>query len=610
MKIHALDPHLAAQIAAGEVVNRPASAIKELMENSLDAGADRIHIDIEQGGLRLMRVSDNGCGILKEDLKLALSRHATSKISSLEDLEQIASLGFRGEALASISAVSRLSVTSRPQEQEIAWKLAAEGKVLELGQLSPVSHGLGTTVEVYDLFFNTPARRKFLRSEKIEFAHINDNVKRLALSRFEVSIILKHNDREIVNLPKASTEAQKSLRLTALCGADFVTHSIPIEAEGAGMSCRGWLTKPTFSRASADQQFFYVNGRFVRDKVLIHAIKQAYHDLLYHGRHPAFVLYLEIDPQVVDVNVHPTKQELRFRDSQLVHSFLSKRLAQALEKPPLFPGIVTPPLESSFSLSSPIPYGPKQPQPFLQSSFSDTPWVVQEPRSPAPYQADLNSAYKAQDLAVLEEERIGPGENDLRVYPLGFAIGQLQGIYILAQNTSGLVLVDMHAAHERICYERMKSLVHAETQLPRQCLLIPRVVNVSQQQAVCAEEYKALLLQLGLDIQLQGPASLLIRQMPSMIPENNAENLLHAVLNDLLAVGSSQEVEQQINAVLSEMACHSFAVRANSKLSLEAMNALLRDIENTNRSDQCNHGRPTWIQLSIAELDKLFLRGR
>lgn len=599
MKIHQLDPHLAAQIAAGEVINRPAAAIKELLENSLDAGADRISIDVEQGGIRLMRVRDNGCGILKSDLKLALCRHATSKIASLDDLEQVASLGFRGEALASISAVSRLTISSRPQEQEIGWQLSAEGKELEAGILSPVAQAEGTTIAVHDLFFNTPARRKFLRSEKIEFSHIDDVVKKLALSRFEVGIILKHNDRELRNLPIATTDLQQEQRLAAICGTDFVAHSIRIETEGAGMYLRGWLTKPSFSRGSADLQFFYVNGRFVKDKLLIHAIKQAYHDLLYHGRHPAFVLYLEIDPKIVDVNVHPTKQELRFRDTQLIHGFLSKKISQALAKP-----------LRSFSDNYINEQKAAPVKSILEDTLKPMPW--------SSFQGETRQAraeYSLQDeskvfpeVSVVEIER--PLHENIQAPQLGFAIAQLHGVYILAQNTAGLILVDMHAAHERICYERMKTIYHAQSSLPKQLLLMPLVISVSEQQAICAEEYEELLSNLGLEVQRQSHETFLIRQIPHLIPENNAKDLLYAVLNDLLEYSSSQKIEQKINELLAEMACHAFAVRANRQLSIEEMNALLRDIENTDRSDQCNHGRPTWIQLTMTELDKLFLRGR
>ena len=619
MKIHQLDPHLAAQIAAGEVVNRPAAAIKELLENSLDAGANRIYIDIEQGGIRLMRVRDNGCGILKDDLKLALSRHATSKISSLDDLEQVASLGFRGEALASISAVSRLKLSSRPQEQELGWQLSVEGKGLEAGDLAPVAQVEGTTIEVHDLFFNTPARRKFLRSEKVEFSHINDIVKIMALSRFEVSIILKHNDREVLNLPSSISDAQQQQRLAAICGADFVANSIPIEVEGGGMYLRGWLTKPSFSRGSTDLQFFHVNGRFVKDKLLIHAIKQAYHDMLYHGRHPAFVLYLEIDPKIVDVNVHPTKQELRFRDGQLVHGFLSKRISQALAKPSNQPAATNPILEE---MLKPMPWDSFQGQQMqLPGNRAE---IREQPASyiaPADFSSSLLGGATETAVAEIVESsiQVRPLENaqppshpynNMQSPQLGFAIAQLHGVYILAQNSTGLVLVDMHAAHERICYERMKTTYHAQAILPKQLLLVPLTVSVSERQAICAEEYAELLLQLGLEIQLQGPQLLLVRQIPSMIPENNAQDLLHAILNDLLEFSGTQQVEQKVNELLAEMACHSVAVRANRQLTIDEMNALLRDMENTDRSDQCNHGRPTWTQMSMAELDKLFLRGR
>lgn len=621
--IHLLDAHLAAQIAAGEVVDRPAAAIKELLENSLDAGATAIQIDIEQGGMRLMRIRDNGCGIYKDDLKLALSRHATSKISSLDDLEQVASLGFRGEALASISAVSRLTISSRPSDQTMGFQLYVEGDGLESAELSPISEQEGTVISIHDVFFNTPARRKFLRSEKIEFSHIDDVVKKIALSRFDVSIILKHNDREIRHFKAASTDSEKQLRLASICSTDFADNTLRISAQEKGLCVTGWLAKPTFSRRSGDLQFFYVNGRFVKDKLLIHAVKQAYHDLLYHGQHPAFVLYLEIDPTIVDVNVHPTKQELRFRDGQSVHSFLVRQLSKVLARPvqmtlqdssEVLPAALHPVLEDA-------PYNPWG---ILQNTLQKSPAVLIDndinyhSASQKPFEFKEKPTFAPEIRQEMDTSGFSDAQTQTKqleslfteVPRLGFAIAQLHGVYILAQNAMGLVLVDMHAAHERICYERMKTAYYENMGLSKQVLLMPVTIAVNARQAICAEEHAELLLRLGLEVGCQGPETILIRQIPVLLSENNLQNLIHALLDELLLYNSSEQIEQNIQNLLGEMACHGLAVRANRKLSIEEMNGLLRDMENTVRSDQCNHGRPTWVQLSMNELDKLFLRGR
>lgn len=585
------------QIAAGEVVERPASVIKELVENSLDAGATRIEVDIEQGGGKLIRVRDNGGGIHPEDLRLALSRHATSKIGSLEELERVSSMGFRGEALPSISSVSRLSIASRATGQEGGWSVSSDGGDQFIDPV-PSAHPQGTTVEVRDLFYNTPARRKFMRTEKTEFGHIETQLKRLALSRFDVSFSLSHNRKEVFTLPLAGQILEQERRLAGLLGASFLEQVIHLDRDQAGLVLRGWVARPVFSRSQADMQYFYVNGRMVRDKLVTHAVRQAFQDVLFHGRHPAYVLYLDLDPLQVDVNVHPAKHEVRFRDGRMVHGFIYSTLHKLLADTRAGQEIdrstgeirqveveqrTVPLATAAPAYQRPLGFQVQERQASYQPSFD-----MQRPSLASPMTANEEAADE--------------------VPPLGFALAQLKGIYILAENASGLVLVDMHAAHERITYERFKRAV-LEGGVSRQPLLVPVSVSVSSREANLAEAQQPLFSELGMEVDRLGAETLVVRAIPVLLQGADAEKLLRDILSDIVVHGSSQRIRDEINQVLATMACHG-SVRANRRLTIEEMNALLRDMERTERSDQCNHGRPTWVQLDLARLDKLFLRGQ
>ncbi len=613
-RIHLLSPRLANQIAAGEVVERPASVVKEVLENSLDAGATRVDIDVEAGGSKLIRIRDNGSGMAAQDLPLALARHATSKIASLEDLERVGSLGFRGEALASIGSVSRLTLTSNPYDSGSQGSSAAcEGREMEV-QLKPAPHPRGTTVEVRDLFFNTPARRKFLRTEKTEFDHLEEVVKRLALSRFEVSFSLRHNGRVLHDLRPAHSQVERQRRVATVCGPAFMDQALYIENDLSPLRLWGWVGLPTFSRSQADLQYFFVNGRVIRDRVVAHAVRQAYRDVLYHGRHPAFVLYLELDPAQVDVNVHPTKHEVRFRDGRAVHNFIFSSLHRALAEfrpgggaadsaaggvgsEALEDGLTVNTATGEISHQGGLAWGA---QPAPAGGFSSA-GAYRAPAGPAPGQAreQLRAYGHLHPLAEAAAEEVPP---------LGYALAQLRGIYILAENASGLVLVDMHAAHERITYERLKAARDSEG-IRSQPLLVPRAVAVSQREVQVAAGHAALFQRLGMLVDVAGEESLVIRQIPVSLRDSDVEQLLRDVLADLIEFGSSDRIEGHLDAILSTMACHG-SVRANRRLTIPEMNALLRDMEATERSGQCNHGRPTWIQLGIEELDRLFLRGR
>ena len=601
-RINSLSKRLANQIAAGEVVERPASVIKELLENSLDAGATRLQIDVEQGGVKLMRVKDNGCGIHKDDLALALSRHATSKIIELTDLENITSLGFRGEALASISSVSRFHIISNSSEESgsSGWKVEVEGQEVEVS-VSPAAHPQGTSAEVRDLFFNVPARKKFLKTEKTEFTRIDEVIKRIALSRFDVQFNLKHNQRTIHQLLPAISEQERQRRVSLVCGPVFVDNSVYIDVERSGLRLWGWVSLPTFSRSQSDLQYFYVNGRTIRDKLVTHAVKQAYRDVLFHGRHPAYMLYLELAPSSVDVNVHPTKHEVRFRDSRLVHDFLFSALHKALAE--VTPSVqiasqhagMTGP-ESKFAHDDPKVYG-------KQASLR-----LAEPTT-APYGAYATTNVRDHDqiqeqIASLAKLNAGNEE----VPPLGYAIAHLHGIYILAQNKEGLIIIDMHAAHERIIYERMKVACKSE-RLKMQPLLVPLSIAVSQSEADCAAAQKKELLGLGIELDKLTDEAIVVRQVPSILKDSDVEQMVRDVLSDVLEYGSSDRIQAHQEELLSTMACHG-SVRANRHLTIPEMNSLLRDMEATERSGQCNHGRPTWVCQSLAELDKLFLRGQ
>jgi len=589
MPIHRLPPQLVNQIAAGEVVERPASVVKELVENSLDAGAHRIELEVEQGGVRLLRLRDDGRGIPREELTLALSRHATSKIASLDDLEAVASFGFRGEALPAIASVSRFRLTSRAAGSEQAWSIVSAGHDGD-AELRPAAHPAGTSVEVRDLFYNTPARRKFLRAERTEFAHLEEALKRIALARPDVAFRLQHNGRLTWQVQAAALREEHERRLAELLGADFLQAAVHLEHAAAGLRLWGWVGLPTYSRSQADQQHFYVNGRAVRDRMVAHAVRQAFADVLYHGRHPAFVLFLELDPRLVDVNAHPAKHEVRFREQRLVHDFLFRTLHEALAAQR--PGLTPPPA------------APRPAAPAAAPRQASMPLAVNEQVAAYAALHPAPAAMPAPEAAVAPVEVAGAEE----VPPLGYAIAQLHGIYILAENAEGLVLVDMHAAHERITYERLKQATDGAG-VARQPLLVPVTLRVAASEAVLAEEHASLLDALGLRVDRLGPESLVLREVPLMLGDSDGGQLLRDVLADLKTHGSSSRVHEAQNAILATVACHG-SVRAHRRLSLPEMNALLRDMERTERSGQCNHGRPTWVQLSLDELDRLFLRGR
>ncbi|WP_047301339.1 DNA mismatch repair endonuclease MutL [Pseudomonas fluorescens] len=627
-RIELLSPRLANQIAAGEVVERPASVIKELLENSLDSGAKRIDVDVEQAGVKLLRVRDDGGGISSDDLPLALARHATSKIRDLEDLERVMSLGFRGEALASISSVARLTLTSRTRDAEQAWQVETEGRDMA-PRVQPAAHPVGTSVEVRDLFFNTPARRKFLKAEKTEFDHLQEVIKRLALARFDVAFHLRHNGKSILSLHEAKDDAARARRVAAVCGSGFLEQALPIEVERNGLHLWGWVGLPTFSRSQADLQYFYVNGRAVRDKLVAHAVRQAYRDVLFNGRHPTFVLFFEVDPSAVDVNVHPTKHEVRFRDGRMVHDFLYGTLHRALGDVRPEDQLAAPAAVAGIVRPSGIEAGEFGPQGEMRLAAN---LALEQPQSEPGYSAPGSAAgngyqyqYTPRPQPVLPaaeaqgvyREFFAPlpgaaatalpeGQEDIP--PLGYALAQLKGIYILAENALGLVLVDMHAAHERIMYERLKVAMASEG-LSGQPLLVPESIAVSQREADCAEEHAAWFQRLGFELQRLGPESLAIRQIPALLKQAEANRLVHDVLADLMEYGTSDRIQAHLNELLGTMACHG-AIRANRRLAVAEMNGLLRDMENTERSGQCNHGRPTWTQLGLDDLDKLFLRGR
>ncbi|WP_163558887.1 DNA mismatch repair endonuclease MutL [Halomonas sp. NO4] len=644
-RIRVLDPRLANQIAAGEVVERPASVVKELLENAIDAGSQRIEVELEAGGARLIRVRDDGGGIDEADLPLALSRHATSKIASLEELEGVASLGFRGEALASISSVSRLDLTSNVADDPTAgWRVVAEGRQME-PRVTPAPHPRGTSVTVRDLFFNTPARRKFLRTEKTEYGHVEEAFRRLALSRFDLAWTLRHNQKTVHQLPAAGDPAGCERRIAALLGKGFLENALHLDLSAGHLRLWGWVGLPTHSRAQADQQYFFVNGRVVRDRLVAHAIRQAYRDVLFHGRHPVFVLYLELDPTVVDVNVHPTKHEVRFRDGRLVHDFLFSSLHRALAEARPGEREVADDSETS-AVEAPASSaeakrgvresaGRWQQQPMAlherreEPGESVTPNRVRafmdgyralHPEHEAtlltPQPASPGAGGEAADMALAERQGVPQpaarpplAEADAtQAPPLGYAVAQLHGIYILAQNARGLVVVDMHAAHERIVYERMKAQVHQGT-LDAQPLLVPVSLAASAAEVATAEAERDAFARFGVELDVAGPETLLVRQVPALLSDADVEALVRDMLGDLERYGRSDRLEAHLNELLATMACHG-SVRANRQLTLAEMNALLRDMERTERSGQCNHGRPTWTEMSMKELDRLFLRGQ
>ncbi|MFJ1571578.1 DNA mismatch repair endonuclease MutL [Pseudomonas sp. NPDC088322] len=626
-RIELLSPRLANQIAAGEVVERPASVAKELLENSLDSGARRIDVEVELGGTKLLRVRDDGSGISPDDLPLALARHATSKIRELEDLEGVLSLGFRGEALASISSVARLTLTSRTADASEAWQVETEGRDMT-PRVQPAAHPVGTSVEVRDLFFNTPARRKFLKAEKTEFDHLQEVIRRLALARFDVGFHLRHNGKSILSLHEAADDVSRARRVGAICGPGFLEQALPIDVERNGLRLWGWVGLPTFSRSQADLQYFFVNGRAVRDKLVAHAVRQAYRDVLFNGRHPTFVLFLELEPNGVDVNVHPTKHEVRFREGRTVHDFLYGTLHRALadvrpEGQVAAPAAAAELVRAGGQLAG--EFGPQgemrlatpvleqqQPAPAGSGSGSGAGAGYQYQYTPRPSQplpvAEAQAAYREFYAPLNSAAPVALPEGQGDIPPLGYAMAQLKGIYILAENAQGLVLVDMHAAHERIMYERLKVAMASEG-LSGQPLLVPETLAMSQREADCAEEHAQWFQRLGFELQRLGPETVAIRQIPALLKQAEANRLVQDVLADLMEYGTSDRIQAHLNELLGTMACHG-AVRANRRLAIPEMNALLRDMENTERSGQCNHGRPTWTQMGLDDLDKLFLRGR
>jgi DNA mismatch repair protein MutL len=584
-RIRILPELLVNQIAAGEVVERPASALKELLENSLDAGARSIAVELAEGGMRRLRVVDDGAGIERDDLPLAVARFATSKISSLEDLERAATLGFRGEALASIGAVARLAVVSRRAEDRHAWRIACEAGVVS--PVEPAALSAGTTIEVEDLYFNTPARRKFLKSEATEFARCDEAFARIALSRPEVAFSLAHNGRRTAHLPPEGLRA----RAARIAGEDFAGTALEVRAETPRLALSGLVAAPGFTRANRDAQFLYVNGRFVRDKVAAHAIREAYADVLHHDRHPAYVLFLELDPALVDVNVHPTKTEVRFRESNALHQFVFHALARSLAAPmkagerPASPGGDAPPSPGGYTAPTPA---------FTQQAFA-----VAQPL--AAYEALFATA-------VADERRVVEATAPAAPPALGYALAQLHGVYVLAQNAAGLVVVDMHAAHERIVYEGLKDALDAAA-LPSQPLLVPVPMTATPEEVEAALSGRAELESLGFDAAASGPRELVIRAVPALLADLDATGLLRSVLSEMRDYGASRVLLERRNELLSTMACHA-AVRANRNLTIPEMNALLREMERTERAGSCNHGRPTWVQFAMGDLDKLFMRGR
>jgi DNA mismatch repair protein MutL len=614
--IRQLPDTLVNQIAAGEVVERPASVVKELVENALDAGARRVDIDLEEGGIRLIRIRDDGGGIPPEELPLAVSRHATSKITSLDDLEAVATLGFRGEALPSIASVSRFQLSSRRADAEHGASLQVEGG--RVGEVVPKAHAPGTTVEVRELFYNVPARRKFLRAERTELGHIEEWLRSLALARPDVELRVSHNGKPSRRYRPGDAEA--AARLGETLGEDFARSALRIDHSGAGLRLHGWIAQPHYSRASADQQYLYVNGRSVRDRSVAHAVKLAYQDVLYHGRQPAYVLFLELDPTRVDVNVHPAKHEVRFRDGRLIHDFVFRTLQEALAQTragaQAGPGgadgsagpVLAAPAAGAGAGGQAFQAWTPRPQP-LGLRVDDAVSAYSALYAPAAdaVPAGAPSALAGQPLPAGRQES-GLPASDGEIPPLGFAIAQLHGIYILAENADGLVVVDMHAAHERIGYERLKN-AHDGIGLRAQPLLVPLALAVGERDADVAEREAQTLAELGFDVTRSGPQSLSVRSVPALLAHADPDALLRDVLADLREHGASRRVAAARDELLSTMACHG-AVRANRRLTLPEMNALLRDMEATERSGQCNHGRPTWARFTLGEIDRWFLRGR
>ncbi len=624
MPIQQLPDHLINQIAAGEVIDRPSSIVKELLENSIDAGATQIDIELENGGVRLIKIRDNGSGIVSGEMRLALNRHATSKIASLDDLTEVRTMGFRGEALSSIAAVSRLTLTSCTEGAEHGLEVhydSTTGKTTD----KPASHQRGTTVKVADLFFNVPARRKFLRTDKTELNHIENAVKRIAMGAWHVGFTLVHNQKQILRWPAVvegesvdkiqGLEHQGAERLQGVLGKEFIQNALYFYRESDDLCLHGWLAQPTFSRSQADMQYFYVNQRMIKDKTISHAMKQAYSDLLYHSRQPAYVVYLDMNPRDVDVNVHPGKLEVRFRDSRRLHGFVGASVKEAL-------ATVT---SGATAAATAHDFDSTQLGAASTSGTSSAGLASGAQRTPSgsgytqfPQQGNMALPVKEhgeiyRDLVSSTESnpitaKGANADNTDEFPPLGFAVAHLHGAFILSQSVNGLVMVDAHAAHERITYERLKDQ-YEEGAIRSQPLLLPLTVHVSEQEAIMAEKHASMLNSIGLQVDNRGPTQLLIRAIPVELQNADAEQLLRDVLSDLVEHGASERVREEINKLLSLMACHG-SVRANRKLTVTEMNALLRSMERTPNSGQCNHGRPTWIEFSVKQLDDFFLRGR
>ena len=596
MPIRVLPEQLIHQIAAGEVIERPASVIKELMENSLDAGAQRIEIDIAQGGVGLCRIRDDGSGIAADELALALSRHATSKLTCIEDLEHVGTLGFRGEALPSIASVARVQLISRARAADVGAKVTADNG--NVSAVMPAPHPSGTTVEVRDLFFNVPARRKFLKSERTEAQHICRTVERLALAAPTVHVQVREGQRELLSFAAASNAEQREQRIAQVTGPEFIEHALQIDEDTPLLRLHGWICAPTWGRGQSDLQYVYLNGRPLRDRLIGSAIRTAYRDVLFHGRHPAYVLFLEIDPAHVDVNAHPAKLEVRFRDARGVHEAVFRAVEKVLSATqPTATASVGPGYTAALLRQAEVaeqwPLARAAQGANAELAFH-TDWVRDTPRT----DRDMHAVEPVALAAHPEPD----------TPPLGYALAQLHGIYILSQVPGGLVLVDMHAAHERTTYEQMKRQ-HLNGPVPSQPQLVPVSVQLSRAQADVLEQFAESLASIGLQLQRSGPTSVRVLETPALLRLRELDALLQTIATELLEDGSTHALDAALDRVLGTMACHN-AVRANRQLSVPEMNALLRQMEATVRSDQCVHGRPTWVHLSLQELDRLFLRGR
>ncbi len=607
MPIQQLPDHLINQIAAGEVIDRPSSIVKELLENCIDAGATRVEIELESGGIRLIKIRDNGCGISADELPVALQRHATSKIESLDDLTSVMTMGFRGEALSSIASVSRMTIASKPQGQAHACEVSYDSASGKLDS-KPASHATGTTVTVADLFFNVPARRKFLRTDRTEFAHIESAVRKIALAAWHVAITVTHNGKQVLDLPVIDDSGES--RLQGVLGQEFIAHAHSFNREADQLTLRGWLAKATFSRSQPDMQYFYVNQRMVRDKTVMHAVKRAYSDLLYHNRHPAYVMYLDMDPRQVDVNVHPGKLEVRFRDGRAIHGFISSTVSKVLAAVPDDAEEARRSESSATATNYSDAHQPTQ-TPMNLSVRDESPANKPDYQYPSPGNAGRPPVSSGQQTALYKKlvgERPAKETDATQVPRLGYAVAHVHGAFVLSQSTEGLILVDAHAAHERISYERLKREYDSGS-VRSQPLLLPLTVHVSEAEAELAEKNHELFAGVGLQVDRRGLSQLIGRSVPVELQSADAEQLLRDVLSDISENGYSFRIREEINKLLSTMACHG-SVRANRALTTTEMNALLRQMESTPNIDQCNHGRPTWVELDMKQLDGLFLRGR